>query len=80
MTARLDEIAHLGWLEYERHCHLHTDRRVKDFARALEGTKPQSKGCWIRTHSFSWCKRLADGTTEVYTVLRAFHQLDVRKN
>ena len=80
MTARIDEIARLGWLEYERHCHLYTDRRVQDYAKALEGTKPHPKGCWIQTQSFSWCKRQPDGTMEVYTILRAFYQLDVRKN
>ena len=36
----IDEVARLGWLELERYCTTHSDRRVRDYVRALEVTEP----------------------------------------
>ena len=75
----IDEIAALGWLRCRWHCALHGDRRVRDFGRAMESTKPDG-GYWVMVHSFGWNARLADGSTEGYSMSRFFYLDDIRKN
>ena len=75
----IDEVARLGWLELERYCTTHSDRRVWDCARAPESTKPDG-GCWVMSYTFNWIKQLSNGKVEVYAVSRFFYLDDIRKN
>ena len=75
----IDEIARLGWLELERYCTLHSDRCVRDYARALESTGLGGLW-WVMSYTFSWLKQLSSGKIEIYAVSKFFYLDDIRKN